>query len=160
MTFCGNSSCLITDNLAPTSGDFFINDANINSVTVTLEAGVTDRAKIGDWTIVHHILRKADSSNMGYYSWVFTVSDPCASSLLTLTVTTHDSMTEITATDTDMSLFKSASYKFNAPSYFDTSVTYDLLTNPSSVRPCFDLSTYTINEYPTGINMGSSSGMI
>ena len=70
-------------------------------------------------------------------------------------------MTEITVANTDISLLKAVSYKFNAPSsYFDTTVTYNLLTNTPAFRPCFDQSTYTIAAYPTEINMGSSSGMI
>ena len=50
--YCGSATCLIPANIAATSGDIYVNAANLNAVTVTVAAGITDRTKIGTWTIV------------------------------------------------------------------------------------------------------------
>ena len=50
--YCGSATCLISANIAATSGDIFVNAANLDSVTVTVAAGITDRTKIGTWTIL------------------------------------------------------------------------------------------------------------
>ena len=50
--YCGSASCLVTANIATTSGDIYVNAVNLDAVTVTVAAGITDRTKIGTWTIV------------------------------------------------------------------------------------------------------------
>jgi hypothetical protein len=77
-----------------------------------------------------------------------------------LIITPQDSTTEITVANADTSLLKAASYTLKDATYFDTSMTYNLLTNTPSVRPCFDQITYTIAAYPAGIAVGGSSGLI
>ena len=50
--YCGSVTCLINGNRAATSGDIFVNAANLDAVTINVAAGITDRTKIGTWTIV------------------------------------------------------------------------------------------------------------
>ena len=50
--YCGSATCLIPANIAATSGDIYVDAVTLNTVTVTVAAGITDRTKIGTWTIV------------------------------------------------------------------------------------------------------------
>ena len=130
---------------------FSINSADLNGVLFTVPAGLNDRTKIGSWKLAHKIVKIADGTLVGFKYWSFTIEDPCNESLLIWTFTPVDSTAEITVADSDFTIVKTSQYKFSDSSYFDTSITYDMLSNTPSARPCFDVITFTISSLPPGI---------
>ena len=81
----GTGACYTINQVSSQTG-FSINTSNLSAIVFTVAAGITDRFKIDYWKLVHKIVVKADGALVGFAVWSFTISDPCASSLLTLTV--------------------------------------------------------------------------
>ena len=61
----GDGACYSSSNLVSVSG-FSINSTDLNLVSFTVPAGLSDRTKIGSWMLAHKIVKIADGSLVGF----------------------------------------------------------------------------------------------